>query len=216
MKKATWLKRIAVLIIVQLILFVVGSVGLAEIGINDEAKMDENDASRWGTVIQSEYGSVDVQDGKVCMTIHDAKGVAEVRISTEDAFEGDFDVQVDWDIQIERLDTGRNGLWVVADDDNLAYIARAYFGNNNLILGTVIDRGYTGDTPVALVNAERGKFRITRSGRLIQLYYDIGKGWELLGEYNRVFTEKVYIWLDIASFDSCPDISASFDNFIVE
>lgn len=216
MRKAIWLKYTMVFIIVVVVPFAVGSLGLTESVISDEFSTDEVDVSIWETVIRSEYGTIDVQDGKLYMTIHDAEDVAEVRISTQDALEGDFDIQVDWEVQIERSDTGRNGLWVVVDGENLAYIARAHFGNNNLILGSVVDRGYTGDTPVVSTSTRRGKFRITRTGRTIRLYYDTGRGWELLGEYDRVFTDQVYVWLDIASFDSCPDVIALFDNFIAQ
>lgn len=214
MKKTVRLKAFVMLLFVAMVLFAISESTLAESEISDEFDMDELNDTIWKVQAISQHGMISLSEGKLHMELRDVQDKAEIGIRTLDVLEGDFDIQVDWEVSADESDTGQSGLRVVMDEDNYAYIARAHCDGEGLIIGTLKDRGYEEDIPTVSTEEVSGRFRITRTGTTIRFYYDIGDGWQHLGEdYVRAFLGEVYVQLDTTVSDSSSDVIGQFGNF---
>jgi hypothetical protein len=177
------------------------------------------DQSKWNET--DPYNSFSIQNNKLNYTGANPDHNASI-FSKQASLTGDFDIQIDWDITSWSQPPSNTNLigMLVTDSSGLpvnkwAAITRQfnYQGNQVYVAGSS-ELG-TASIPTT---ATTGKFRITRSGILIKVYYWSGTQWEWNGNTNgldiELYTaEELYVDIYIRNYTAAMNVN--IDNFVV-
>jgi len=136
--------------------------------------------------------------------------------------EGDFDVQVDFNLVTwPSTDVGYAYMRFQgrdsSDDYMTGYCGRRYDSskpNTNMYFASFYDSGWTGETSVATSDTT-GKFRYYRSGNIIYSQYWNGASWTTLDSEDFGAAPEVYIYLQAGAYSSNAGVEVKFGNFKV-
>jgi regulation of enolase protein 1 (concanavalin A-like superfamily) len=129
-------------------------------------------------------------------------------------FDGDFDVQVDFNFPVYSATEGWGGGFVVRCLDNWADLL---IWDKGVSASTQRYRLYCGgDRAVYNSTEQSGKLRLVRSGSQFTAYRWTGSDWASIGSYTPGWgAEKVIIGLWTTHWGSNPNTTTDFDNFQV-
>ena len=179
---------------------------------------DPPNTERWELWSQSPNdGTYQIFNNKLRMSLTSGATQRFVLLkNVAETFPGDFDVQIDWNVQSgpssNNWDAALAARIVDGANDGWNYrISRLYSIGQNI--------RYSHYTPSQHINSisnssATGKFRMTRSGNHFRAYHDIGAGW--VSSYNK-FTDSsgtVEIHLYLTTGESNPAATFDFDNLI--
>ena len=183
---------------------------------DDSFDGSELDKSKWLPDISA--GASLAQDGSLTLSTDGTQATAGASIASRWVFTGDFDLQVDWQL-------GDNWSPPKQDHVDAAFLA---VGMGHPQLYWITRLGLPGDAgqfmafnegtgqigqPV-FTKARAGKFRITRSGATLTLFYDVGKGWQQLQSVT-VPTGPAQIRMGMASVNASLAFTTHFEDFRV-
>jgi len=171
---------------------------------------DPPDSNKWDLI-----GSPDIQSNEVEIT---NAGTAEV-ITSKYVFNGDFDVQIDFDIQSEpAVDSFGCELLAIIDSTHQMYVSAARWGGSRRFQEGFINGGGWTYKGTARTNST-GKLRIVRGGptHTVKVYYADGAGTFILFEetYIGSATDPMVIEIKNVQWDSAPTITCRYDNYVI-
>jgi len=136
--------------------------------------------------------------------------------------DGDFDVQVDFDLLTwPSTDIGWAYLRVFGRDDSglfmTGYIGRRYevSRGGNIYFTSFYDGGWTGETNTATSDMS-GKFRFYRDGNTIYAQYWNGANWVTTDSEDFGVAYQVYFYLQAGSSGSNAGVEVKYDNFKID
>ena len=154
------------------------------------------------------------QDGRLIVSTDGTQASAGAGVAGNWLFPGDFDVQVDFQIGED---------WSAPRHDHVdaAYLSVEIAQQNYRItrLGLPGDQGQfmawssTGAlTKTIKTDAHAGKYRLTRSGTTLTLFFEIGKAWQEL-ESTTVPASPAQVVMGNGSVNASQAFTTYFDNF---
>ena len=168
------------------------------------------DSEKW--TAQTSGGGQVTQNGKLSLSLGSAVSSSD-HVSSTWQFTGDFDVQVGFDIRDgwaspaqEHLDGATLGAMI---DGKIYHLTRLRSGSEDKFFpysdAIWINLGKLSD-------ATSGTYRLIRAGSQLFFLYDIGKGWQSVGEVD-VPPGPASIYLANASVNVSQAFTTSFDHF---
>ena len=177
------------------------------------------DQSKWNET--DPYNSFSIQNNKLNYNGANPDHNAAI-FSKQASLTGDFDIQVDWNITSWSQPPAHTNLvgMLVTDSSGIpvnkwAAITRQfnYLGQQVYVFGS----SDLGSASIPTTDTS-GKFRITRSGLIIKVYYWSGTQWVWNGNTNGIDTqlytaEELYV--DVYIRNDTSAMNVNFDNFVV-
>ncbi|GAH11970.1 unnamed protein product, partial [marine sediment metagenome] len=175
------------------------------------------DPTKWTTPDGS--GAAQIQSNKLRMSVGSGS-TQSVAFYSQYKLQGDFDVQLDYDI-ILGPDTDHWWFSLNANTDepnwankNRALIYRERGGAQKFEWQTYDGSFHTEASPTN--SATSGKMRLTRVGSTWTAYYDVGGGWVSLGASAFINkTGPVFLRIRLENGTGNPAVTMDVDNFIV-
>lgn len=133
-------------------------------------------------------------------------------------FEGDFDVQIDFDVTgTPETDSWNLVLKAYIDSTHQVYFGPAYYSSNKKYQRGYVNGGSWSYGAVDSRAQDSGKIRIVRTGNAFDVYYWNGSSWTQHGSSVTIgnINDRVYIGLLIGQWDGNPSATGYFDNFII-
>ncbi len=130
---------------------------------------------------------------------------------------GDFDISIDYElISFPTPDNGIKAIWfaMVIDGDNQAYMYRSdETGVGNVYSGEIYNAGGY-DYAATSTSDTSGKFRITRVGSIIKVYY-WNNGWVALNSDSSFSTAEGYLFMGLEQFGNDSNSAETrYDNLV--
>jgi hypothetical protein len=182
---------------------------------------DPPDATRWTAPNVSAGASAEINNNKFRMSVGSG-ATRSAQTYTTYYLQGDFDVQVDFDI-ISGPNT--NNWWASLTahttepdwaDKHRAIFYREYTGSTHRFLFQSYDGSYHTEASQA-ESSTSGKMRVTRVGASWTCYYDTGGGWQTMGPATFINkTGPVHMRLRVENgTPGDPLVTWDWDNFTV-
>jgi hypothetical protein len=169
------------------------------------------DAKKWNA--QGDGAGAIRQDGKLILSVSNQAATSNAAVNSTWAFNGDFDVQVDFQIgegwkapAHDHLDGAALGVNI---DGHTYHITRLISSNQDLFFSWS-DLGSL--TANAATTVTSGRYRLVRSGTTLILLYDVGSGWQELTRVD-VPADPAQVYLDNASVGAAQAFTTYFSNF---
>ncbi len=173
------------------------------------------DDAKWRSV--GSGGSIG-QDGRLIVSTTSDLASSSARIQSRWQLEGDFDIQVDFQIDEawsppanDHLDGAYFGVTIYGQSFHITRLKRIDGGNANVFLAWGSNGAVSGEVNT---NALAGKYRLVRTGTTLSLQYDIGAGWVELAS-GTVPADPAYVYMGNGSVDASQAFTTYFDNFLV-
>lgn len=170
---------------------------------------DPPDPGKW-TI---DAGDPEIQGNKLRHSVSSTANAE--RMLTRFVVQGDFDIQVDFDlitypasngynfaIQARTADDERVSMGTGYDVDHRRYISQEFVTSWSTVQETT-----TADTS--------GKLRLVRSGSTLTFYTWNGASWDSRGTSTVLGTDDVSLWLVSATWNNNPTATCDFDNFTI-
>ncbi len=148
----------------------------------DAANLDE---TKWRSVGD---GGVVEQDGLLVLTTNADRSSSNARIQSRWQLQGDFDIQVDFQIdpawnppETDHLDGAFFGVIIDGQNYHITRLRRTAGSNADAFFVWSSNGALSGELTT---DALAGKYRLVRSGSTLSLQYEIGAGWEELGNVD--------------------------------
>jgi hypothetical protein len=181
------------------------------------------DREKWAILLDWEYSETTrdriAQDGRVRTTVVDKIPNSSSYLEARWGFEGDFDIQVDFEIGEgwDRPLTGHldSALLGVKVDDASFHITRIRSSGIFENFFMAWSERYS-DPAAKATTASSGRLRLIRQGTTLDFLYDTGAGWERVG-YNPMFVPAGFarVYLGNASIEAALEFTTYFDNFVI-
>jgi endonuclease/exonuclease/phosphatase family metal-dependent hydrolase len=171
------------------------------------------DATKWRDL--SYNGGIVRQDGRLILSTDGAQPSSGAMIQSKWNLVGNFDIQAEFQISQE---------WGVPAKDHVngAYLGVKISGQNyhiTRIRSKEEEKFFAWSTTGALsvnhpATALAGKYRLVRNDTTLNLYYDIGAGWQELASVT-VPAEPALVYLGNSTVNVAQALTSYFDNFVI-
>lgn len=180
---------------------------------NDSFNGTKLDETKWRAMVN---GGTVTEAGKLIMTTAVDPPSSNARIQSRWQLQGDFDIQVDFQIDEswkapanDHLDGAYFGVNIGGQAYHITRLRRTGGGNANAFFAWSTDGKLSGETNT---NAIAGKYRLVRTGTTLSVQYDIGKGWKELAT-AQVPVSPVTIYMGNGSVNASEQFTTYFTNF---
>ena len=182
---------------------------------NDTFDGTSLDETKWRPVGSGGSAS---QEDRLILTTASEPASSSARIQSRWQLEGDFDIQVDFQIDPawsaptnDHLDGAYFGVTIDGQDYHITRLRRMDGGNANVFFAWSSNGAVSGEVNT---DALAGKYRLVRSGTTLSLQYDIGAGWvELVS--GSVPADPAYVYMGNGSVNASQAFTTYFDNFLI-
>jgi hypothetical protein len=169
------------------------------------------DASKWS--VSSGGGAAITQNDRLIISTASQPATSGAQVSSNWAFPGDFDVQVDFQLGDGWASPAHDHLDGAYLDVNIAgedyRITRLRSSDEDKFFAWSSNGVLNND---AINSAVAGKYRLVRSGTTLYLLFDIGKGWQELAS-TTVPASPARINIGSGSVNAALAFTSFFDNF---
>lgn len=168
--------------------------------------------NKWRPVVSD--GARLRQDGRLILSTDGSQPTAGASVASNWLFPGDFDVQVDFQL-------GEDWAAPAHDHVDAAYLSVDIDGQNYRITrlglpgsaGQFMAWSTTGALTKAInTDALAGKYRLTRTGTTLTIFFDVGKGWQEL-DSTPVPASPAQVVMGNGSINASQAFTTYFDNF---
>jgi hypothetical protein len=183
---------------------------------NDSFSGTNLDETKWRSVGS---GGVVSENGKLILTTGSDSPSTNAKIQSKWQLQGDFDIQVDFQIDEswtapanDHLDGAYFGVNIDGQGYHITRLRRTGGGSNANVFFTWSTDGKLGGEKSTTALA--GKYRLVRTGTNLSVQYDAGKGWTELSSVT-VPTDPVTVYLGNGSVNASQQFTTYFENFLI-
>jgi hypothetical protein len=158
------------------------------------------------------------EDGRLVLTTSSEEPSTNAKIQSKWQLQGDFDIQVDFQIDEswtapanDHLDGAFFGVNIDGQGYHITRLRRTEGSNANVFFAWSTDGKLSGEKNTTAI---AGKYRLVRTGANLSVQYDVGAGWEELSSVT-VPTDPVTVYLGNGSVNASQAFTTYFENFLI-
>jgi hypothetical protein len=182
---------------------------------NDSLTGTKLDESKWHPVGS---GGIVREEGRLILTTSSEAPSTSAKIQSKWQLQGDFDIQVDFQIDeswtqpvTDHLDGAYFGVNIDGQSYHITRLRRIAGGNADAFFVWSTDGKLNGEKNTTAV---AGKYRIVRNGTNLSFQYDEGAGWVELGAVT-VPDDPVTVYLGNSTVNEAQVFTTYFENFLI-
>lgn len=179
---------------------------------NDGFDASRLDTSKWKGWVNGN-GDIRQKDGRIYLEVGDTPASANTTVTSTWQLEGDFDLQIDFEIgegwstpENDHLDGATLGVDIAG---HTYHITRLRSTNDDLLFAWDGDGQSLATVPTQILT---GSYQIVRKDNTLYLNYDIGKGWQNLAMVD-VSDSPANVYFANGSINASQSFLTYFDNF---